>query len=80
MISINSVCDYVIFRLTEGNENHNIDAVLETYAKYSGSQLEEMNHKEDPWIRARVGYEPTQKCEKEIDENLMRDYYKARLN
>lgn len=52
-----------------------IDEVLETYAPYSGSQLEAMTHQEDPWIRARNGLPAAQRCETEIDEGLMADFY-----
>lgn len=56
-----------------------IDTVLEVYATFTGSQLEEMTRQEDPWLTARNGYKPSQRCEKEIDEDLMRDYYTNRL-
>ncbi|WP_020474166.1 Panacea domain-containing protein [Zavarzinella formosa] len=56
-----------------------IDAVLEAYVQYSGSQLEEMTHREEPWQLARKGYAPSQRCEVEIDEAAMSNYYGARL-
>jgi len=56
-----------------------IDIVLETYAKFSGSQLEEISHRETPWQSARRGYRPSQRCEVVIDESVMKDYYKSRL-
>jgi len=56
-----------------------IDAVLEVYGGFSGAQLEEMTHEEDPWREARKGYRPSQRCEVEIDETLMATYYAARL-
>lgn len=62
--------------LDEGVRLH-IDAVLEAYADFSGSQLEEMTHREPPWIEAREGYRPSQRCEVVIDENRMRDYYRS---
>ena len=52
-----------------------IDEVLETYAPYTGSQLEAMTHQEAPWIKARNGIPAAQRCEAEIDEGLMRSYY-----
>lgn len=57
-----------------------IDAVLEGYAEYSGSQLEEMTHAEEPWKAARQGVRPSERCEKLIDQKLMKEYYKARLH
>ena len=56
-----------------------IDNILETYASYTGVELEMMTHREEPWIAARQGLPETARCETEIDENLMRDYYKQRL-
>ena len=56
-----------------------INKILNTYGAFTGDQLEEMTHSEDPWIRARDGYRPTQRCEVLIDENVMSDYYRARL-
>jgi uncharacterized phage-associated protein len=64
--------------VTEEQRNH-IDRVLEVYAKFRGSQLEDMSHREDPWIEARQGYRPTERCEKEIDEESMRRYYANRV-
>jgi uncharacterized phage-associated protein len=56
-----------------------IDAVMEVYAPFSGSQLEEMTHQELPWQSARRGFEPSQRCEIEIDELLVSQYYSQRL-
>lgn len=56
-----------------------IDEVLEVYAGLSGTQLEIMTHEEDPWIRARGGVAPAERCETEIDEGEMRKYYRSRL-
>lgn len=56
-----------------------IDNVLEVYAGFASFQLEKMTHDEDPWINARKGYMPTERCEVEIDEDLMRNYYANRL-
>lgn len=52
-----------------------IDSVLEVYAGFTGTQLEEMTHQEGPWIAARRGYGDAQRCEIEIDEQLMRQHY-----
>jgi len=60
--------------LSKKAQNH-INDVLEVYAKYTGSQLEEFTHRELPWIEARKGYNSIDRCEIEIDENLMRRYY-----
>ncbi|VXC73819.1 Phage protein [Enterobacterales bacterium 8AC] len=57
-----------------------IDSVLEVYGAFSGAQLEDMTHKEEPWLKAREGYRPSERCEEIIDRNITRDYYRSRLN
>lgn len=61
------------------DERAQIDAVLSVYARFTSDQLEEMTHREDPWIIARGGIPLHERCENEIDESLMEEYYKARL-
>lgn len=56
-----------------------IDAVLNVYCKFTGDQLEAMTHEEEPWITARCGIPLHQRCENNIDEELMGGYYKSRL-
>lgn len=57
-----------------------IDNVLETYLRYTGSQLEEISHKEKPWQEARRGYRPSERCEVIIDEIVMKNYYRSLLD
>jgi len=61
------------------DERAHVDEVLEVYAGLTGTQLEQMTHEEDPWIRARGSLSPSERCETEIDEGLMAKYYAARL-
>lgn len=61
------------------DERVHIDRVLDVYAGLTGSQLETMTHSEEPWIEARTGYGPTERCEVEIRTATMRKYYGARL-
>lgn len=70
--------DFDLGKLPSSVRTH-IDNVLEVYAKFSGTQLEEMTHREDPWQKAREGYRPSQRCEVEIDEDLMRRFYRRFL-
>lgn len=56
-----------------------VDFVLDVYAKFSGAQLERATHSEEPWIKAREGYRPTQRCEEIISKDLMRSFYQTRL-
>jgi uncharacterized phage-associated protein len=63
--------------LDSGKRQH-IDTVLEVYAPFTGSQLEEMTHREEPWIRARAGRRPSERCENALDEGVMQRYYAAK--
>lgn len=65
-------------KLTQEEISH-IDKVLEVYAPYSGVELEEMSHKEEPWINARHGYAPNQRCEVIINNDLLGDYFRKRI-
>lgn len=56
-----------------------IDAVLQVYAKFSGDQLEEMTHQEQPWLEARGGLQPHERCENTISEDTMKAHYSSRL-
>ena len=61
-------------------EKAHIDRVLSIYAKFSGAQLEELTHQEQPWLVARKDYLPFQRCDEELDETLMKSYYIQRLH
>ena len=65
-------------RLDESEKLH-VDKVLNAYARFSGAQLEQMTHRETPWIEAREGYSPAARCEVPIKLETMESFYKARL-
>lgn len=71
--------DFSYSRLSP-DERAQIDAILTVYAAYTGDQLEEMAHQEEPWMAARCGIAMHERCENEIDEDVMTKYYRARLN
>lgn len=56
-----------------------IESVLEEYVHFSGSQLEAMTHSEAPWQNARGACKPAERCETDIDERLMLEFYRARV-
>ncbi|HEX4335778.1 MAG TPA: type II toxin-antitoxin system antitoxin SocA domain-containing protein [Polyangiaceae bacterium] len=72
--------DFDAERTLQPSARSHIDSVLETYAQYTGTQLEEMTHREHPWLAARAGYKPSERCESEIDEKHMAQFYRARLS
>ena len=68
-----------INNLTEVEKLH-INSVLDVYMKYTPSQLEYMTHSELPWIKARGGAAPCDRCESVISEDDMQMYYSSRLS
>lgn len=51
------------------------EKVVELFGSYSGEQLRELTHNEAPWVDARKGYGPGDRCEVEITVDAMRSYY-----
>ena len=41
--------------------------------------LEKLTHQEEPWQKARGACESGDRCTEEIDENLMKNYYRQLL-
>ncbi|WP_101508556.1 Panacea domain-containing protein [Paraclostridium sordellii] len=52
-----------------------LETVFNTYGGFNGDELEILTHSEDPWIKARLGYEEWEPCNVEIDPELMKKYY-----
>lgn len=49
------------------------------YFSCGAYQLELMTHKEDPWIRARKGFEPDERCNVIITKESMQEYYGKKI-
>lgn len=56
-----------------------LDNVLEIYGGYSGTQLEQISHRESPWIEARKPYKPWETCTNTISNDLMKAYYRSQM-
>lgn len=54
-----------------------LEAVYDTYRKFSGDQLEYLSHRETPWLETRGGLSPVDACSKEISTLLMKNYFKS---
>jgi uncharacterized phage-associated protein len=54
--------------------------VAKIYMPYSAYQLETMTHQENPWIEVRGDAEDDEKCNKIINKELIKKFYKSRLN
>jgi uncharacterized phage-associated protein len=72
------ITENIDLALSAGEKSH-INCVLEVYAKYCDTQLEEMTHVEEPWIEARNGLPDSVRCEREISESTMARYYASRI-
>ena len=51
--------------------------IWDDFGIYDGKYLEELTHNEFPWIKARKGYEPGQKCEVVIKKEDMKEFFKT---
>lgn len=58
-------------------ERANIDAVIDAYGKYSGQQLSELSHSEEPWRVTRNGLPDGVGSSRVIDPDLIQAYYSA---
>ena len=79
-ISIKDITNISNIEKLSTDDKLHIDTILESYAVFSSTQLEHMTHNEKPWIEARNGYEPYQRCEEIINPETMIAYYANRLN
>lgn len=52
-----------------------VDEVWESYKDYSASKLREMTHREEPWVNARRGYGPADRCNVEITPDALATYF-----
>lgn len=57
-----------------------INEVLDDLTTWSDIDLETATHREQPWIQARQGYAPGDKCSVQISKPLTREFYKAEIN
>ena len=56
-----------------------IDEVLAEYSKLNHLQLETLSHQEKPWLEARKGFAPSDKCTVAIDKQLTKVFYKDKV-
>lgn len=77
-VEVSDAKGFDLSTLTAEQRAH-IDAVLEIYADFSGDQLEDMTHQEEPWLEARKGVPDWARSENVIKEDTMQRYYASRL-
>lgn len=54
-----------------------LESVWETYGDHTGNALEALSHSEPPWIEARIGYAPNERCNVPISVESMKRYYSS---
>lgn len=50
-------------------------SIWETFGIYDGKYLEQLTHTEEPWINARKGYQPGERCEVVITKAAMKKFF-----
>ena len=64
----------------EDSECDFLNDIWQTFGIYDGKYLEEQTHKEKPWIDARKGYAPGEKCQVIISKDSMKEFFKSVIN
>ena len=54
-----------------------LEDVWDTYGNQSGNALEALTHRELPWLEARNGYKPGERCSVIISPSSMASFYKS---
>lgn len=65
-----------IYNFDENTTNFLL-TIWDTFGIYDGKYLEQLTHGETPWINARKGYEPGERCEVIIPKCAMKDFFEA---
>lgn len=66
--------------LMDDELNDFLNDIWQTFGIYDGKYLEEQTHKESPWIEARKGYAPGEKCHVIITKESMKRFFKTVIN
>lgn len=53
--------------------------IYNSYGHLTGDELEQINHQEEPWIRARGECKPWESCTQEISETDMKNFYRKMM-
>lgn len=56
-----------------------INDVLDEYGDKTPYYLECLTHEETPWIVARKGYAPSDRCTEIISKEIMKEYYSSKI-
>ena len=69
-----NIDDYKDVELTEVEEE-TLDSIIRNFGCYSGKVLEKMTHIETPWRQSRKGLHENEASEREIDKNVIFEYF-----
>lgn len=61
----------------ENEDEQLLNDVWDTYGENTGNALEALTHRELPWLEARKGYNPEERCSVVISPQTMASYYKS---
>lgn len=57
-----------------------LNKVWQIYGKYTGAELENLTHKEEPWKIARGALKPEERCNFTIKDEDIYEYYSRKIN
>ena len=75
MIRVDDLAERRSHRHLSAEEDASIRHVVNVLGRYTGEQLIELTHSEDPWRNARAGLGPGERSHNEISVPSMRRYY-----
>jgi uncharacterized phage-associated protein len=66
-------------RLAEKDESVSqvVDQVIEGYGGWTGRQLRELTHGQEPWLEARRGLRPNERSRSRIAPGTLREYFEV---
>lgn len=79
-IELEDVINTNVFDVIGADDTKFIDFILENYAQFSGAELEQMTHRESPWIETRKGLKSNERCVDIIPEKSLIKYYGEKWN
>ena len=57
-----------------------LEQVWSIYGGFSGNQLEDLTHSEDPWIEARKGLGPLDSSQNQIKDTIILNFYGSKVS
>lgn len=56
-----------------------LELVIKVYGKYTGEELEEITHNEEPWQKARKDYKTYERSHKKIEDRDIYEFYSNKI-